>query len=66
MRKTILTIAAAGLFLLACVDKKAEEKKTAELNAQIEAVDQNTNKDVESLEKESQEIDNALSELDNL
>jgi len=66
MKKTIVLLVMASFFLLACVDKKAEEKKASELNAQMEAVDQDTNKDVESLEKETQEIDNAISELDNL
>ncbi len=66
MKKTILIIAVSSFFLGACVDKKAEEKKKAELEAKIEAVDKETNQEVESLEKETKEIENALSELDNL
>ncbi|MEW7277377.1 hypothetical protein ABW636_02130 [Aquimarina sp. 2201CG1-2-11] len=72
MKKTLLIMAAIFCFLVACVDKKAEEekKKAAELNQQIETLDQEINQEVnqglESLEKEAQEIDNSLNELDNL
>ncbi len=67
MKKTVLAIIAMGFFLIACVDKKAEEeKKAAEINEQIEAVDKEINENFESLEKEGEELDKAINELDNL
>lgn len=68
MKKTILAVFAMSLFLMACGNKKEEEKKSPsqELNKQIEAVEQEVNQDVEALEKEAEDIENAINELDNL
>jgi len=69
MKKTILLIFAM-VFIIACVDKKAEEEKKAaeatELNEKMEAIDKEIDEDFESLEKEAEELDNAINELDNL
>lgn len=72
MKKALLVLLVTNFFFGACVDKKAEQEKkeATELNKQIEAIDQEIEKEtdqaLESLEKESQEIENALNELDNL
>jgi len=69
MKLTHVLMFASGLLLFGCGEKKdpeAEAKKAAELEQQIEAVDQETNEGFESLEKEAKEVENALNELDNL
>lgn len=68
MNKILLTALTISFFMFSCGDKKAEEKKKEEieLKQQIENVDKEVNQDIESLEKETKEIENAVNELDNL
>ncbi len=67
MKKILVVLCAMGFFMGACADKKAEEQQKAiELEEQIEAVDQETNEDLEALEKESEELDKSINELDSL
>jgi len=66
MKKNVLILVLSSLFLIACVDKKAEEEKKAKLEEQVESIDQEINEGFDSLEKEAEEIDEAINELDNL
>jgi len=65
MRKIALLFIGMCVFLISCVDKK-KENKTTDLKQQIESVEEEINQDLKSLEKEAQEIENDLNELDKL
>jgi len=69
MKKTYVILLVSSLFMIGCGEKKdpeAEAKKAAELEQQIQTIDQEINEGFDSLEKEAKEVENALNELDNL
>ncbi|WP_299682162.1 hypothetical protein [uncultured Tenacibaculum sp.] len=68
MKKNFLIVLAFSFIALACGDKKAEEakKKAVEQEQQIEAVSKEVDENVDSLQKEAEEIENELKALENL
>ncbi|WP_442266772.1 hypothetical protein ACSIGC_03470 [Tenacibaculum sp. ZS6-P6] len=68
MKKNFLIVLMFSFIAFACGDKKAEEekKKAVELEQQIEAVSKEVDENVDSLQKEAEEIENELKALDNL
>jgi len=70
MSKKVLLILGVGLLTISCVDKKNQKKtsdgKTAKVEQQIESVESEIDKDLESLKEEANEIENDLKELDKL
>lgn len=67
MKRVIILLAIPFIFI-SCIDKKVEEqkKKDEQIHQQIQEIEKIADESIEVLTKESDAIESALNELDNL
>lgn len=65
--KKLVTLTVLVLFAIACNDKKKQDEKKIEQAIQkIDSIETNIEKNLDSLEKTTNEVEEGLKELDNI
>ena len=64
--KKLLILCMGVMFVIACTDKKKDDKKTEEAIQKIDSIQADVEKDIEKLEDSTKEVEEELKELDNI